>query len=182
MRWPIDTIYSPTEGKRYRTTLRLPWGYRINIFWRGDAERDHHDHPNDFWTYPLKGYWERVSFPLGEGVLLQTFTDGTSKELGRLTDVRVDKVQWVKPFKRHYRDAEYRHVILGAHRELTTWWDELAGLPVGYVYQGGFVSIVRESPNRRIWGFYPDGKFMYWKEYLTMLKRRARPEDKNRNG
>jgi hypothetical protein len=168
MRWPIRSIKSPTDGTRYRTTINLPFGYRINIFWRPDDRPDYHDHPMDFSTFPIKGYWERVSVPLGVGTLKAVHPDGMERELGTVKDLRMTSVRYVAPFRWHHRDADYRHVLLGSQRRLVG--DDL-------VYGGGFISIVREGMSYRVWGFYPDGKFVFWRDYLNMLSRRKRFED-----
>lgn len=117
----------------YRTAIKLTPLTRIHIFWRGDNDRAHHDHPNDFWTFPLIGYWEEV------------------------TDLeRPDffQVLYVKPWRLHFRPAEYRHRVLG--RKLIPGWFN------------GFITIVREMPARRSWGFYPRGEFVHWREYLNV--------------
>lgn len=66
---------------------------RIHKFWRGDDDDDRapHDHPSDFWTFPLVSYTEK-------------FWDSTN---------RIFRVQVVQRFRWHYRPAEYRHIVIG---------------------------------------------------------------------
>lgn len=40
---------------------------RLHIFHRGDQDPDCHDHPWDFWTFPLTPYVEEVAEPTGWG-------------------------------------------------------------------------------------------------------------------
>ena len=41
-----------TDGSKYMT--RVWFGrLRVHVFYRGDADADPHDHPWDFWTFPL---------------------------------------------------------------------------------------------------------------------------------
>lgn len=128
------------KGDRYRTAIRLWKRWRVHIFWRGDTDLCPHDHPNDFWTFPLRGYWERVMDPSG-------FT----------------RPNYVKPFRWHFRPAEYAHRVLGAHRDHSVIPDH---------FEGGFITIVKEGPERRSWGFWlwdnhdNQPRWVYWRKYL----------------
>lgn len=65
---------------------------RLHKFYRGDDPVAPHDHPWDFWTFPLVGYKERVfRYDL--------------QYRGHLQDV--------KPFRFHFREAEHRHIVIG---------------------------------------------------------------------
>jgi hypothetical protein len=129
------------EHGAYRTAIKLSPLTRIHIFWRGDRDRSPHDHPNDFWTFPLRGYWEQVCNPA--------------------TGAR--HINYVKPWRWHYRPAEYTHRVLGSRTE------DLEG---DDFYSGGFITIVRERPARRQWGFWvwePENnraRWVYWRQYL----------------
>jgi hypothetical protein len=73
---------------------------RLHVFLRGDADPDCHDHPADFWTFPLVPY-------------VEVMPDGTSRV--------------VKAFRLHFRRAEFAHRVLGDsedHRPVVTivWW------------------------------------------------------------
>lgn len=37
----------------YLTKIRVWPGYYLHLFWRMDFDLDWHDHPWDFWTFPL---------------------------------------------------------------------------------------------------------------------------------
>lgn len=94
----IERIYG-TDGLHktcYLTKISLtpqtPWGQLyLHIFHRGDADPDPHDHPWEFWTFPLRGYRER-------------FMD---RKTGRM------KTRLVTSYKWHHRDAYYVHRVLG---------------------------------------------------------------------
>src|SRR5690606_1737979 len=44
-----------------RKYIFLPWGtLRLHTFWSGDEDAAPHDHPFDFWTWPLADYVETV--------------------------------------------------------------------------------------------------------------------------
>lgn len=69
-RWwfPVMRIFGGPEGQGSRTCYltRITFGHRlyIHIFHREDLDRDPHDHPFEFWTFPVnQGYVERVFFP-----------------------------------------------------------------------------------------------------------------------
>lgn len=129
-------------GRLYRTAIKLSPLTRIHIFWRGDLDRAMHDHPNDFWTFPPVGYWESVYDP---------------RENHYFT-------QYVKPWRWHYRPAEYVHRVRGRYR----WTD----MDMGTYYGGGFITLVRERKPHRRWGFWvwePDQmamRWVYWRKYL----------------
>lgn len=58
------TIRGP-DGSRFITKVKLSprtrWGQlHFHLFWRGDTDPDPHDHPWDFWTFPLRSYVEEV--------------------------------------------------------------------------------------------------------------------------
>ena len=92
---------------------------RLHKFYRGDDDRALHDHPWRFWTFPLRGYWERT--PAG--------------------------TQYVKPWRLHYRPSGYQHTVV----------DFRGGVPA-------FTLVVTSRKERR-WGFWPGGKFVYYKDF-----------------
>jgi len=85
---------------RFYLTPMTRWGrLYLHILHRPDADRHVHDHPFDFWTFPLASYVE---------------------EIGLKGATRV-----VKPWRLHKRPAEYRHRIisfLGRSRVFTLVW------------------------------------------------------------
>jgi len=141
----IWTVYGHGDNGPYRTAIRL-WGYRwhrcrIHFFHRGDLDPAPHDHPNDFWTFPLRGYWEKVYSPL----------------------TGLHETKYVKPFRWHFREAEYSHRVLGAKAK----WHH-----PNWYYSGRFLTIVKEGPTRRHWGFWSwdhnqnCAQWVYWRKYL----------------
>lgn len=103
----VETRGSDTP---YQTVVRFATnGRRIHIFWRGDADPDCHDHPADFWTFPLVSYVEE-------------FWDRGQR-----------RRRVVRAFRLHCRRAEFAHRLVGAwsgfdlgtdNRPIVTlvWW------------------------------------------------------------
>lgn len=113
---------------------------RLHKFYRGDDERALHDHPWPFWTFPLTGYWERV----------YRFTWYSDEEF--------EETHYVKPWRLHYRPSKYRHMVLGTRakadkRGVKFWTPE------------PFWTIVVTGRKDRSWGFYPDGKYVYYRDF-----------------
>lgn len=78
-------------GAPYQTLIKFgESGPRIHIFWRGDADPDHHDHPADFWTFPLTSYVEE--YLTGDGGI---------------------RFRLVRAFRLHRRRAEFAHRLWG---------------------------------------------------------------------
>ncbi|HZT03663.1 MAG TPA: hypothetical protein VFA39_15490 [Steroidobacteraceae bacterium] len=65
---------------------------RLHKFWQGDDDRAPHDHPWNFWTFPLTSYTEQVF----------------ARPLTNLTRYRV-----VEAFRWHARPASYQHIVIG---------------------------------------------------------------------
>lgn len=87
----VSTIYGRDDTTPYMLRVIFFQRFRIHVMYRADEDRDPHDHPFSFTTFPLNGYFEEV------------FDPKTGKFL----------TQVVKPFRTHYRPAEYAHRILG---------------------------------------------------------------------
>lgn len=85
----VETIMGGEPRTPYLTRVTLGQ-LKLHIFWRGDGD-DPHDHPADFWTFPLVGYYEAYLTPAGDD-LAQRF---------------------VKPFRLHFRKAEHAHSVIG---------------------------------------------------------------------
>lgn len=117
------------DRSTYRREFRLmpdtPWGHlRLFVYRRGDSDPDPHDHPWDFWTFPLSTYAELV---MGDdGLMTQN---------------------WVGRFRWHHRSAYYSHILLG--KLVRHWW-----LGAGVVGTGPFASLVWVCPNLHKWGFW----------------------------
>lgn len=162
-------------GDPYLTRYLFPLGYRLHVFHRGDTDPDCHDHPWEFWTFPLTAYVEDV------------WVNGV------VTADIVDECKW------HHRTATYTHRIVGplysAHpnnqryvrnrvgnypvarrvlpllTRLSWWWFGVDKI----------VTIVRTGPVTRSWGFQrkvkakdPHLKNSYvwtpWKEYVARVR------------
>ena len=83
----VMTIWGDSGPYLTRVTLgRL----RLHVFHRGDEDPDCHDHPADFWTFPLVTYVEE-------------FIDRGGVRQWRL----------VRAFRLHQRRAEFAHRVIG---------------------------------------------------------------------
>jgi hypothetical protein len=91
------------EGARTPYMTRVILGrFRVHVFHRGDVDPDCHDHPADFWTFPLVSYVEEY--------------------------VRADgglAFRVVKAFRFHRRSAEFAHRVIG--RWTGEWFNADAG-------------------------------------------------------
>jgi hypothetical protein len=85
----VFTIWSRKAPGPYLTRVLLG-PLRLHIFHRGDLDPDPHDHPADFWTFPLVSYVEE--FRTADG----------------FTETRV-----VRAFRLHHRTAEFAHRVIG---------------------------------------------------------------------
>ena len=105
-RFHADVIYMRKTGARYMSrwlayfSPQRDWTIRLHKFWRGDDLRAPHDHPFDFWTFPLTSYVEDV-YELACG------PQGSGQWEWAITR-RV-----VKAFRWHCRPAEFRHIVIG---------------------------------------------------------------------
>lgn len=140
---------------------------RFHIFHRGDQDPDCHDHPWDFWTFPLRTYVEEVLTPIRDAVA----------EGREAPPVRYQRRQGiVRAFRLHYRPATYTHRVLGALTRFSseggqssiqvhTGEDIISYMPVGTI-----PTIVWRSGIKRKWGFTKSdetGKWCWvpWKKY-----------------
>jgi len=126
---------------------------RLHIFHRGDADPDPHDHPWDFWTFPLTSYVEEV--------------------VGWHPDRRFVFRQVVKAFQLHYRPAEHTHRVLGRVGKSDTLGLKYAPelhARMSLVRPGKIITIVWRGRNERRWGFlkHRDGTWcwVHWREYV----------------
>jgi hypothetical protein len=137
----ISTIYG-ADGQHETPYLTRMWigRLRLHIFHRGDADPDCHDHPWDFWTFPLTAYAEEVAVPHGNG--------GWERQ-----------VDFVPAFRLTFRPAEHTHRVIGP----INW-----GLP--WPFPSRIVTIVWRGSSRRKWGFLKNrgGKWcrVGWRDYV----------------
>ena len=166
---------------------------RLHIFYRGDADPDCHDHPWDFWTFPLTPYVEEVVVSRNpyEGVTDQS---SATVELGIVEGtIPLHKkiVQVVPAFRWSFRPATHCHRVLGAwngrHIRLAGYsfgeeewphYDSYDAMgdpkPVQDYYPATsdqkIVTIVWRSKPKRSWGFLKnrDGQWCWiaWRDYV----------------
>ncbi|USN16745.1 hypothetical protein STRZYGA_00240 [Brevundimonas phage vB_BpoS-Strzyga] len=125
----------------YLTKVTL-WGpIRLHIFWRGDADPECHDHPCDFWTFPLVPYIEQY-----------IAKDG-------LTAYRV-----VRAFRLHRRKAEFAHRVVASFEgfgvEDGCMWPIRGTRPI--------VTLLWWGRIRREWGFHTDKGWVHWRDFVKM--------------
>lgn len=109
-------------------------GLYFHIFHRGDQDRDPHDHPWAFVTFPFQSYWEKV------------FRDDGSYVLNR-----------VKGWRLHHRPAAYRHRVIG--RE----YIEVRGDYVQKPGDKKLYTLVWHGVGVNSWGFWvPAYDHRYW--------------------
>jgi hypothetical protein len=100
----VFTVWDRAGATPYLTRVILG-RLRIHIFHRGDADADPHDHPADFWTFPLVSYVEEY-----------------------LDKAGLRRRRVVKAFRLHRRRAEHAHRVIGSavdeNRPIVTlvWW------------------------------------------------------------
>jgi hypothetical protein len=148
------TIYDEVGESRTPYMTRAWIGrLRLHIFYRGDNDPDPHDHPWDFWTFPLTSYLEDVTTQLRDAV-----AEGRPEPSPRYQK----RLQLVCAWRWHYRHAEYCHRVIG--RAVERYKDDYKILP------GKIVTIVWIRKRDRRWGFLKqrDGKWcwVHWKEYI----------------
>lgn len=140
---------------------------RLHIFWRGDADPDCHDHPWDFWTFPLRPYVEEV-VRKPSGLWFSPGEDEGQPE-GWDTEYRTYR-QVVPAWRWTFRPATHTHRVLGpwdGEWELDWHSDDLSKPSVK---PGTIVTLVWRSKPSRSWGFLRnrDGNWCWtdWREYV----------------
>lgn len=130
----------------------LGFTLRVHKFYRGDDDRAPHDHPWPFITFPLTGYWEKIwdSDLCGDYVTFRHVT----------------------PWRLHFRQSSFKHMVMGsvASPRLS---DRLFNL--GFETPKPFFTLVATGRKDRSWGFYPDGEYMYYRDYNAKFNATARP-------
>lgn len=159
------------QGSRYMTRLWLG-RVRIHIFYRGDDDRDPHDHPWPFWTLPATSYVEEV-YERIEG-----------------TDQFAMRLQVVPAWRLNYRPAEHMHRVIGpwhgrvrladgfifdhpiSYKRFMECNTDGRYEPVAEEFNGNkLVTLVIRGGFSRMWGFLRnrDGRWCWqnFKEYLN---------------
>lgn len=174
--WGWHTII--TDGSKYMT--RVWFGrLRVHVFYRGDADQDPHDHPWDFWTFPLTSYVEEITTKIGEEKVYTGHGDYRIDEEFK-TERHVVRAFWPS-----FRPATHTHRVMGRYSH-NVWShasqsilkhigpgmanDMVAGR-LGEPYYDGrkIVTIVWRSEFKRKWGFlkHKDGRWCWqaWRDY-----------------
>ncbi|MER8478408.1 hypothetical protein [Mesorhizobium sp. M1163] len=165
----IQTIYG-TDGEYETPYMTRVWigRLRLHIFHRGDADPDPHDHPWDFWTFPLTSYVEDFTLRILDSDRSHDALPMVALKMGWVTKRRL-----VRAFRIHHRRANYLHRVLG--RFSGNWWHDwpgrLRGHPPLPCFDGRkIVTIVWVGRQSRKWGFlrYRDGNWCWtpWREYV----------------
>ncbi|MER9278745.1 hypothetical protein [Mesorhizobium sp. M0522] len=153
----FTTIYG-AQGEHETPYLTRIWigRLRMHIFHRGDADPDPHDHPWDFWTFPLTAYVEEVAIKTPRSAV--TFR------------------QTVPAWRWSFRPAEHTHRVLGRYDLLATTEAALRAFIVGsgrvppQYGPGKIITVVWQGRPRRKWGFLRnrDGAWCWtpWKDYV----------------
>lgn len=162
----FNTIYG-AHGEHETPYLTRIWigRLRLHIFHRGDADPDCHDHPWDFWTFPLTSYVEEVA-------CVERLGGHPRPEFSLCRQV-------VRAFRLHFRRAEHTHRVLGPAVESYRFHhmtrdllktgvlhDDILYIPVS----GRILTLVWQGQQRRQWGFLRnrEGRWCWtpWKDYV----------------
>lgn len=154
-----STVYGWDGGVRspYMTRAWIGRLY-LHVFHRGDADPDPHDHPWDFWTFPLTSYVEEVTRDISNSAL--------SVGPDRTTPIWSQRRQVVRAWRLSFRPATHTHRVLGRF----DGYDNPDGYPGLAVKPGKIVTIVWKGPKKRPWGFLKnhEGKWCWiaWRDYV----------------
>lgn len=177
----INTIYGRDHdlGQPYMTRLWIG-RLRLHIFHRPDADEDCHDHPWDFWTFPIwppQGYVEEVVRPF---VAKMAALDGPYG-YAEGVEPRSEKSRQIVPAMRlSFRPATHCHRVLGAYAPagdliIGKWDRETRDFDEGFTTPGidpnrKLITIVLISKPKRPWGFLKnrEGKWCWvaWRDYV----------------
>lgn len=171
----LHTIYGDEDGQRTPYMTRAWIGrLRLHIFHRGDADPDCHDHPWDFWTFPLTSYVEEV---VDRDIAALAQTDSFMPAIK--PDAPIVARNVVPAFRWTYRPATHCHRVLGRYSGV---YFTSGGVAAGEMASAAaewripladrrrIVTIVWRGRSGRRWGFlkFRDGRFcwVHWKEYI----------------
>ncbi len=174
----LQTIYG-VDGEHRTPYLTRAWigRLRLHIFHRGDADPDHHDHPWDFWTFPLTSYVEEVvDHDIAALARSGGFVPAIKPDAPVISRRVVPALRW------SHRPATYCHRVIGRYSGV------LRGKATGdeYAFQIAtpqgldllepladdrkIITVVWRGRGGRRWGFLKlrDGRFcwVHWKEYV----------------
>lgn len=180
----MNTIFR-SAGDPYMTRIWF-WRLRLHIFHRPDLDPDPHDHPWDFWTFPIwppHGYVEEVTTEdvQGDGDCYCGLGGSWGHASGcpEAGQHHYEKrLQVVPPFRLSFRPATHCHRVLGA-------WTGAYALtlsrlrhfpehfrPTNEIVDANrkLVTIVWFSKPKRAWGFLKtrEGKWC-WQDWRTYV-------------
>ncbi len=121
----IERVY--VDGALYLTRLHLG-RFFLHFFSRGDQDRHPHDHPWDFWTFPLTTYYGEVWSVRGLDDRLIAYLDRPRAK--------------VKRFRLHFRPARHIHRVLHpapGKRIITLVWRRRKSRSWGFYCDGQWV-------------------------------------------
>lgn len=149
----VETLWDRDGAKSaYQTRVKVGH-FRIHIFWRGDRDPDMHDHPADFWTFPLVSYVEEVPY----------------------NDWGAVEHKVVRAFRPHFRRARYLHRVLGSfegfERNFRTGRKPIVG-------NRPIVTLGWWFKKRREWGFRVNGCWVPWRTCVNTPGWSASPESR----
>lgn len=148
----------------------------VHHFYRGDVDRDLHDHPWPFVTFPLTPYVEEVAqYPRGGLPMTCEICELPDMEhgccfcaLSGLPNPPELSIQVVEAFRFHYRPAKYQHRVLHRWTGVETsqiWPDEGENAPesVENGAKTGIWTLVWHAKKTRNWGFLKlrDGRWCW---------------------
>lgn len=148
------------DGEHWTPYMTQIWigRLRLHIFHRGDADPDCHDHPWEFWTFPLNSYVEEVA---------ETRTIGKMDLTGEPYEINR---KLVEAFSVHYRPADYAHRVVGRASAATMFRNTMGEAGQLRTEPGKIVTVVWRGKGLRKWGFLKRrGKawcWVPWKEYV----------------
>ncbi len=175
-----NTIYGRDSDKGTPYMTRIWIGrLRLHVFHHADSDPDPHDHPWDFWTFPLTSYVEEVT------TQQSIRTEEDWNDFSNVCSVYRGHLQVVPAFRLNFRPATHCHRVLGSYSgeivdpfggfERVSAWTA-AKLPADRfvpLYQTPtrrIITLVWRSGEYRQWGFlkYRDGRWcwQHWKEYV----------------
>lgn len=175
------TIFEPGSQTPYMTRIWIG-RLRLHIFYRGDLDPDCHDHPWDFWTFPLTPYVEEVVENSGwmeyeiNGSRHSYLADSDearfsplAAELGK--PIFRKHLQIVPAWRLTFRPATHCHRVLGAYAGQRRLGSDTVRLGAPMVDKGRkIITIVWRSDVYRSWGFLKsrEGQWCWvaWKDYV----------------
>ena len=162
----INTIFGRDgeQGGPYMTRAWF-WRLRLHTFHRPDQDEDCHDHPWDFWTFPLVSYVEEVAIKEPDYSVSYAGPPWVFRKT----------LQIVPAWRLSFRPATHCHRVLGAYQgngnaiEWDTGDDGTITSPNVNLAKK-IVTIVWISKPKRAWGFLKnrEGEWCWvaWRDYI----------------